>query len=255
MKEIRRYLLLTFALTYLFWGSIGVYTQIKNVSFNSSAIMLVLYVAGVISPAISAIAVKKHSLTEEEFKIFIRNILSPVKKLNWYIVAVLMVLFFKIVQFSIFGGEKVASAYMILLQLPIYILIGGLEEVGWRGLLFANLQNELSVFKSIMLTGIIWTVWHAPLFFIHGTYQEMFSSLYTFALNTLGFTFVLSVIFQNTKSIFMCILSHALLNSISAVLITEETLLSSLITLLAGVVIFFGYRLYENMKSQANARL
>lgn len=255
MKEIRRYLLITFTLTYVFWGSIGVYTQVKNVSFNSSALMLIIYIAGVISPAISAIAVKKQSLTKVEFNVFIRNIISPVKRIDWYIAAVLMVLLFKMIPFSISGGAKVASIYMILLQLPLYFIIGGLEEIGWRGLLFANLQKKLSTFKSIMVTGMIWTVWHIPLFFILGTYQEMYSSIYTFALNTVGFTFVLSVILLNTNSIFMCILCHALLNSISGVLITQETLLSSSITLLTGIIIFFGFEFYKKIKNKMNANL
>ena len=77
MKEIIKYLIMTFTLTYLLWGSIALYTQINDKPFNTSLVMMVLYVLGVISPAISGIIVKKQSLAKEKFRVFLKNIILP----------------------------------------------------------------------------------------------------------------------------------------------------------------------------------
>ncbi len=55
----KRYLIICFGITYLSWGSIALYSRIKNVNFNEHTWMLVLYFIGVISPAISAIFIEK----------------------------------------------------------------------------------------------------------------------------------------------------------------------------------------------------
>ncbi|GIN39150.1 hypothetical protein [Heyndrickxia oleronia] len=59
MKKIRNYLILTFLLTYVSWGIMIMYTQVNNVPFGSSSFMLILYVIGVVGPAIGAIVVNK----------------------------------------------------------------------------------------------------------------------------------------------------------------------------------------------------
>lgn len=250
MKETRNYLLLTFSSTFIFWGIIALYTQINKIAFNKSVFIMILYVLGVICPAISAIVIKKISSTKENYKLFLKNIISPSKKLIWYLIIIGIILAFKFIPYSIFGGKKIEKIYMIILMLPVYILIGGLEDIGWRGLLLHNLEKKFSAFISTIITGIIWIIWHLPLFFIIGTYQNLYSNYYTFALNTLGFTFILSAIYNNTKSIFMCILCHALLNSVSGVFIVNETLISSLSTLFIGIVIFVVFELNKKLKNK-----
>ncbi len=37
------------------------------------------------------------------------------------------------------------------------------EEIGWRGYLFEKLRSENSIEVSLILTGTIWAIWHAPL--------------------------------------------------------------------------------------------
>ena len=245
MKEIKKYLILTFTSTYVIWGIIVLYTQTNNKSFSSSFAMLILYIAGVISPAICAIAVQKKIMKKEEFKVFLKNIILPSNKLIWYVMSIMLIVFFKLFPFWVFGGIKKAKIYIILLQLPLFILIGGLEEIGWRGFLLPNLQKRFSAFKSTIITGIVWTVWHLPLFFIIGTYQELYSNFYTFFLNTLGFTFILSIVYNNTKSIFICIFCHASLNSLSGVFIINETLISASVMLLIGIITFFAFDFFS----------
>lgn len=65
---------------------------------------------------------------------------------------------------------------------PISIIVGFVyifflggpfqEEWGWRGYALDRLQMRWNAFTSSMILGILWGIWHLPLFFISGTIQS-----------------------------------------------------------------------------------
>ncbi len=57
------------------------------------------------------------------------------------------------------------------LFLLVGLIIGGLEEPGWRGYAQEGLQRRMPVVVASLVVGIFWAAWHLPLFFITGTYQ------------------------------------------------------------------------------------
>ena len=102
--------------------------------------------------------------------------------------------------------------YVALISFPIMIVGGGLEEIGWRGFLQPALQKRFSVFLSTVIVSGIWAIWHWPLWFIPGTNQTQ-RDFIAFIITTMAVSFLLTTIFNATKSIFMCLIFHALLNS------------------------------------------
>lgn len=46
------------------------------------------------------------------------------------------------------------------------------EELGWRGYALDRLQEKYGALVSSLILGIVWTLWHMPLFFIKGSYQN-----------------------------------------------------------------------------------
>lgn len=47
---------------------------------------------------------------------------------------------------------------------PVVNIIATLgEEIGWRGYLLYQLKEEHGTVKAILLTGVIWGIWHAPM--------------------------------------------------------------------------------------------
>jgi membrane protease YdiL (CAAX protease family) len=60
----------------------------------------------------------------------------------------------------------VAFAYILVLMGPLG------EEAGWRGFALKRMLRYVSPIKSALLLGIIWSLWHLPLFFIEGTTQN-----------------------------------------------------------------------------------
>jgi membrane protease YdiL (CAAX protease family) len=76
---------------------------------------------------------------------------------------------------------------------PFFVgmLLGGplSEEPGWRGTAYPRLRTSLGRLKAGLLLGVVWAVWHTPLFFIHGT-EQAGMGLATWS----GLLFMLSVI-------------------------------------------------------------
>jgi membrane protease YdiL (CAAX protease family) len=73
----------------------------------------------------------------------------------------------------------------------ISMLIAGplAEEPGWRGTAYPRLRASMSRLHAGLLLGVVWAVWHLPLFFITGTVQAGFG-----LISWSGLLFSLSVI-------------------------------------------------------------
>jgi len=160
---------------------------------------------------------------------------------NWYAVILLTALALAGLSALIdllSGGEGIrleAAAQFLdqpLMIIPSIILIlffGPVpEELGWRGYALDRLQARWSALSSSLILGIIWAVWHLPLFFIEGSYQ------YDLGLGTIAFwifmvaivpqTVLITWIYNNTgRSIMSAILFHFMINLVGELFELTET--------------------------------
>ena len=102
------------------------------------------------------------------------------------------------------------------LRFPLILLIsifaGGLEEIGWRGVLFDEMKGKYSIIMLTLIIGILWALWHLPLFFIK---ELAFSNknFLLYLLSTIMFSGFLSFLIIKTKSIALAVLMHASINT------------------------------------------
>lgn len=75
----------------------------------------------------------------------------------------------------------------------VYVLLTSVagEELGWRGFALPRLQRSYSALVASFLLGLVWFLWHLPLFYTAGDFHR-FIPLELFVLQIIGFSVLYS---------------------------------------------------------------
>lgn len=94
--------------------------------------------------------------------------------------------------------------------LPLLILGPLSEELGWRGYALERLQTRWNALSSSLIIGVVWALWHLPLFFMVGTSQhELAMPFFSFMIIILATSILYTWIFNNTqKNLWSAIFFH-----------------------------------------------
>ena len=221
-KKTRYFLFFTFLISWIGWGILLVLTRAGLLEFGQPLFMITFIVAGfgpTIAPFI-AIAVT-------DGKAGLKNYLNRLLRLKvsfWYYLFPLMSLIFLGLVSALVNNnltQRIINVSQIppLLIFGIFIqsfLFGGLEELGWRGLLQHELQKKYQIGLVYLIVWVTWALWHLPLFFIPGVSQYR-QNFWVFAIYALFFSLIFGWVYGRTKSIPLAILGHTLVNTLSAV--------------------------------------
>ncbi|WP_192498409.1 CPBP family intramembrane glutamic endopeptidase [Halorussus halophilus] len=100
--------------------------------------------------------------------------------------------------------------------LVISLVGGGNEEPGWRGYALPNLQRRYSALTASIIIGLVWALWHLPLFVLpSGLYAGKPFSLY--APMVVTFSVLTTWVYNSTEgSVPVLMVLHAGFNSMGA---------------------------------------
>lgn len=102
--------------------------------------------------------------------------------------------------------------YAVLPALVTALLIGPVEEFGWRGVALPLLQRRFAPLWASLILGPIWGVWHLPAFLLPGTLQSDWS-FGLFVLGVLAISVILTPMFNAARgSILVAALYHFQMN-------------------------------------------
>lgn len=158
------------------------------------------------TPNIAAILVLVFIVREKNG---VRNLLSGWRKWRvgavWYLAAFspLLVSFLASgILLLLRGTRPTAPVEPLALALFITFMIstftGALgEELGWRGFLLPNLQHRYSALTASLFVGVIWALWHAPLWLLPGKGWDTIP-YGSFAAVTICFSVIMTWIFNNS---------------------------------------------------------
>ncbi len=213
------FLACTFTLTWAAWWLLAYVTQAQLMLFQSTAGYILLIVGGsapTIGAYIAVIKTKKAgSLKEFHSRVF------KFKVQPWYYAFALLVPVF-IGLCGIGIASAVSRQYLmdktfqpLASFVPAFfigIFMGGIEEFGWRGVLQPGFSKKLNLFIINIIIGMVWALWHLPLFYIAGSGHEGGSFLF-FTLSAVGYSSFLTWLYAKTKSVLLCVIFHASINA------------------------------------------
>ena len=127
--------------------------------------------------------------------------------------------FFKILNLK---SLKIFISIFIFSFLNIMPFIG--EEYGWRAYLAPRLKEIYGYKKSILMTGLIWGIWHLPLNLFYYSDGVLTSQIYSLLVQIVFCTFLgifLTYAYNRTKSIWAPVMIHYLNNNLALLFVTD----------------------------------
>ncbi|MCR5249086.1 MAG: CPBP family intramembrane metalloprotease [Lachnospiraceae bacterium] len=209
------HLLITFPIMLICWG-LCIVLGLNGITISEHPWIFLPYGMGAWSTTIASYIALKKNDEVTGFKDWLKNVFDFRHNGTLYIVAIGIAVLQALMMCILDGYEKVAPIYMIILSLPIMFIGGGIEEVGWRYITFPELDKKFGFFAAAIITGMIWALWHLPLFFIPGVNQYG-RNFAVFTINVIGASFGLAAIRKAFSSVWLCILCHMFINAIPEV--------------------------------------
>jgi membrane protease YdiL (CAAX protease family) len=216
------YLLLTFALTWTAWAGPAAFLAPGHAGiFGVGGPVFLL---GVVAPGIVALALTAHHDGRDGVVRLLARIGRWQVGARWFLFALgylaatklLAALIYRLVEgtWPVFGGT------------PLPLLLGGIlvstwvqagEEVGWRGYALPRLATHLGLGAASILLGIVWALWHLPLFFLPGSGSDGQSfPIYLMHVTTLSVA--MSWLYWRTHgSLLLVMLMHASVNNTTGI--------------------------------------
>lgn len=211
LRQIGFFLLYTFSIAWLSWLTIIIGNRYFDALLNGEPLFWIPYVIGSLAPALSSYIIYRQFKGDFAGKSFARYIFGKkIERKVWLIFGLFLIWRLLMVWFA-FGINSPKAILSILINLPFLIVLGGLEELGWRGILQPKVEKVIGYLPSVLAVGIIWSVWHLPFWLIQGSVQSSFPfGLYL--LSGIVLTSSLTTLYKYTNNLFLCVLSHAWFN-------------------------------------------
>lgn len=106
---------------------------------------------------------------------------------------------------------------MMLGAILVSTLVQAGEEVGWRGYALPRLATHLGRGGASILLGVIWALWHLPLFFLQGSGSDG-QSFPVYLLHVTALSVAMSWLYWKTNgSLLLVMLMHASVNNTSGI--------------------------------------
>jgi membrane protease YdiL (CAAX protease family) len=203
-----------FAITWALWFTAAGLepSLLRNVSFY----------LGVFAPGIVALAMTYRELGASGVRKLIGQLVQWDVGVRWFAFALLFIFSIKVVVALIVrvstGGWPVFGTVPVPLLFAGAIgstLFGGQvgEELGWRGYALPRLASAMGLGAASVLLGVIWAIWHLPLFYILGA-DTVGQSFPFYLLQVTALSVAIAWLYMKTRgSLLLAMLLHAAVNN------------------------------------------
>lgn len=234
-KILTHYLLPTMLQIILISGVAAVLKQGGVETGYATAIGIALIVAAGVSSALWG-TVYQCRCNGKHITEVIKDFFQVRQSVKVYLLAVL----FLLIDFGgviLSGGFQAESLWFPILLFLKALVFGGIEEIGWRYSFQPALEGRLTYIGATFVTFACWGIWHFLFFYIDGSLLVV--DLPFFLLGLLTNCFILSALYAYSGSLWICVMTHAMINVLSQIA-AEETVIVSMIGKVVCVVIAVG---------------
>ena len=198
-----------------------------KVDFTSPMGIIAVIVGGLSSALWGILA--SISYHQSSFKQVLKDFFQVKDSLaNYCLVLVFLLLDF----FPFILGGKITTQSLVLPVVLFFkaLLFGGVEEIGWRYFFQPTLEERIPYLSATLITFLAWSSWHLLYFYIDGSLAVI--QLLPFLVGLLTNCFILSALYHKTQNLWICVMTHALINALSQLSSTESVWLSLVIKVL-----------------------
>jgi membrane protease YdiL (CAAX protease family) len=218
---------LALGLSWLFWIPLALLGE-DPMTFP----YLILMILGGLGPAVAEI-ILVFGLGNRQLRRDYKHRVLDVRRIGWKWAAVILLIFPVLngiaTMLSVLSGgpeptfetagRLLANPLSIVPFLLFLFVFGPLpEELGWSGYALDGLQSKRSALGASLIIGLIWAVWHLPLFFMEGTFQSeqigfATPAFWWYMLPTLPISVLDTWIYNNAnRSTLSAVLLHFMVN-------------------------------------------
>jgi len=221
-----QFFLITFTVTWVCWFA----APYLGDPINSDVIFIVLMLAGLLTPFATALYLTLTSNNSELQRAFFNKLLN-IRLIRGSSIPLFLILFpatmiVSVLISTLFGYSldqfTIASEFSFSIggvpTLLILLLAACFEELGWRGYAVESLSSRFNYFTATAIFGVLWSLWHLPMFFIPESYQaelleEDFLLVINFFVSIVPLAFIISWFCKkNSGSILGAIVIHTIIN-------------------------------------------
>ena len=217
VRSVFVFFFLTFAIAWGLMGLMLVFQDAIEAAMGPLRATHPLFMLAVWSPAISGILLVLWYGGWRGLRRYLARLLLWRAPVGWYLLLLigLPAIFYL---GAALGGTLTREALAqpplaeLLVLVGFMLILGPVEELGWRGYATPLLQRRVAPFWAGLVVGVFWALWHVPAFFLEGTPQSGWDMM-PFFIGAIAISIVLTAFFNAARgSILVAILFHWQLN-------------------------------------------
>jgi membrane protease YdiL (CAAX protease family) len=242
LRSLAVFFILTFAVAWSLWLVAAVVLARANVTAGRA----LFFLPGTFAPAIVALWLTDRSGVPGMTDGLLARAFQWRVQARWYLFAVSYMLVAKLLAaglYRIYAGEWPAFGsvplYLMLLAVAFSTPFQAGEEIGWRGYALPRLAGAIGFRAAGVILGMIWALWHLPLFLIQGT-DSTAQPFVTFFLAVTAVSVAMTWLYLKTNgSLLLAMVMHAAINNTTGIVPTSAATAPGTFSLNASTLAWF----------------
>lgn len=211
------FFIITFAIT---WPCFSAVAALSAGTPALAGLRILLLFLGIFAPSLVALSLTARAEGSAGVMELLRRLVQWRVRARWYVFAVAYMAAIKLGVALLhrilagvwprFGND---AWYIIILATIFSVAVGGQagEEIGWRGYALPRLASHFGYAGASVILGVIWALWHLPLFFVPGasTYGQSFL---VYTLQVTALSVAIAWLYEHTSGSLLTMLMHSAVN-------------------------------------------